>query len=182
MFKKFIAVAVFGFLGISFLIGQPVKPEPAENILKAAMEQARATQKPIFLIFHASWCGWCKRLDKALESSELKKVFEDSYVVATLDVLESKEKAEELENPGGREIMVKLDGEKSGLPFYAFLDETGKKIADSNALPGTQNVGYPAAPEEIEAFEKLLKSSAPHMAEMQRRMIVDYLKKNSPQR
>ena len=71
-----------------------------------------------------------------------------------------------VENPGGKEIMAKLGGEKSGLPFYAFLDATGKKLADSNVMP-TQNpnIGYPGSAEEIEAFGKLLKASAKNLSD-----------------
>ena len=107
-------------------------------------------------------------------------MFADNYVMVKLDVMESKEKQETLENPGGVKIMTALGGEKSGLPFYAFLNEKGKKIADSNVAPNNQNIGYPAKPEEIIAFEKLLKQTAPHLADAQRSRLIDYLKKNAP--
>ena len=73
-----------------------------------------------------------------------------------------------------------MGGEKSGLPFFAFLDEKGKKLADSNVMPGNQNIGYPAAPDEIAAFEKLLEKTAPHMQDVDREKVVAYLKKAAP--
>ena len=115
-----------------------------------------------------------------MQSPELKKIFEDNYVITHLDVLERKEKIEDLENPGGREIMTKLGGEKSGLPFYVFLDDTGKKLADSNVMPENQNIGYPGSEEEIQAFGKLLKISAKHMSDEQFASVLDYLRKNAP--
>ncbi|HZT42435.1 MAG TPA: hypothetical protein VFA07_09595 [Chthonomonadaceae bacterium] len=76
--------------------------------------------------------------------------------------------------------MKDLGGEKSGLPFYAFLDAKGKKLADSNVMPGNQNIGYPAAPDEIVAFEKLMEKTAPRMKEADREKVVSYLKKAAP--
>jgi thioredoxin-related protein len=160
--------------------GQTKMPESADCILKAAIQKAESSHKTVFLIFHASWCGWCKRLDAALEDPALKELMEDHYVFARLDVLESGDKIQSLENPGGRKIMADLGGEKSGLPFYAFIDAKGKKIADSNVMPKDQNIGYPGSQEEIVAFEKLLKKTAPLMSVGQRATIVAYFQKNAP--
>lgn len=96
-----------------------------------------------------------------------------------LDVQESKDK-KNLENPGGEQEMKDLCGENAGLPFYAFLDEKGKKLADSNVMPKNQNIGYPSAPDEIVAFEKLLEKTAPHMKPADREKVVAYLKKAAP--
>ena len=76
--------------------------------------------------------------------------------------------------------MKKWGGEKSGLPFFVFLDATGKKVADSNVMPKNQNIGYPGAPEEIEAFMGLLKRAAPKMSPADAETINVYLKENAP--
>src|SRR5258706_16041878 len=97
-----------------------------------------------------------------------------------LDVMESGDKKNTLENPGGAQIMTDLGGEKAGLPFYAIVDENGKKLADANAMPGNQNIGYPATPEEITAFEGILKKGAPKMKAADRNGLIAYLKKVAP--
>ena len=180
MVRKFTLAITLFMLSVAITFGQAEKPQPANDVLQSAYKEAKSTDKNVFLFFHASWCGWCKRLEKAMQSPELKKIFEDNYVITHLDVLERKEKIEELENPGGREIMAKLGGEKSGLPFYVFLDDTGKKLADSNVMPKDQNIGYPESEEEIQAFGKLLKISAKHMNDEQFATVLDYLRKNAP--
>ena len=158
---------------------QTVKPQPAQEVLKAAVKQAESSDKTVLLIFHASWCGWCKRLDAGLQDPEVRPLIEANYVVIHLVVMESKDK-KELENPGGAEVMKELGGEKSGLPFYAFIDEKGTMIANSNAMPKDQNIGYPAEKEEIAAFEGLLKKSAKHMTDDQRSQVMSYFVKNAP--
>ncbi|MDP2885507.1 MAG: thioredoxin family protein [Ignavibacteria bacterium] len=166
-------------LAAAIASAQPAKPHPAQEVLKAAIKQAESSDKTVILIFHASWCGWCKRLDAGLEDPAVKPIIEDNYVVTHLVVMESKAN-KELENPGGGEILKELGGEKSGLPFYAFIDGKGKMIANSNAMPKNQNIGYPAEKEEIAAFEGLLKKTAKHLTDDQRSQVMSYFVKNAP--
>lgn len=180
MFRKVTLTLFVSLFTITLLLGQDTKPKTADKILKASYIEAKVSDKNVFLIFHASWCSWCKRLDKAMQSDELKKIFEDNYIITHLDVQERGDKIKELENPGGNEVMKNLGGEKSGLPFYVFLDAASKKLADSNVMPENQNIGYPGSDEEIAAFGKLLKTSAKHMGEKQFATVIEYLKKNAP--
>ena len=159
---------------------QNSKPEPADKILKTDIAEAKSANKNVFVIFHASWCGWCKRLEKAITSDELKNIFNNNFVITHIDVQERGEKIEQLENPGGRDIMANFGGEKSGLPFYVFLDTRGNKITDSNVIPKNSNIGYPAAPEEIEAFVGIVKKSAKHLTEIDIAAITKYFKDNAP--
>jgi thiol:disulfide interchange protein len=174
------AIAALVLCMVSAVALPNAKPATTDSILKGAIKTAKSSHKPIFVIFHASWCGWCKKLEAAMDQPEFKKMFEKTYVLVRLDVLESKDKQEALENPGGVELMKSWGGEKSGLPFYVFLDENGTKVADSNAMPKEGNIGYPGAPEEIVAFDGLLKKSAPKLAVAQREKFIEYLKKNAP--
>ncbi len=122
---------------------QASKPDSTNHILAQAMLQAQASHKNVFLIFHASWCKWCKRLDSVLERPDIKRIIESNYIVTRLDVAEQGEKKQTLENPGASLAMKEYKGENSGLPFYVFLDENGKMMGNSNAMPDSQNIGYP---------------------------------------
>ena len=145
------------------------EPEPAMRILNSAVKEAGASGRTVFLIFHASWCKWCRKLEAVLDAPDVKKLIDDNYVVVRLDVMERGEKVQALENPGGQAIMNELGGSDSGLPFYAFIDGGGKKIADSKVVgPQKENIGFPGSPEEIALFEKLLKQTAPRMTDEQR--------------
>jgi thioredoxin-related protein len=180
MFRKIALALIVSLFTVTFLSGQNTKPQTADSILKASYKESKVSGKNIFLIFHASWCGWCKRLEKAMQSDELKKIFEDNFIITHLDVMEHGDKIKELENPGGNEVMKNLGGEKSGLPFYVFLDADGKKLADSNVMSENQNIGYPGSDEEIAAFGKIIRLSAKHLSNENYSAIIDYLKKNAP--
>jgi thiol:disulfide interchange protein len=155
-------------------------PKPAQDLVAAARGIANKEHKATLVMFHASWCGWCKRLDAVMSRPEFKKMFAANYQLVTLDVLENGAKVAELENPGGKELMKEFGGEKSGLPFYAWLDADGKKIADSNVMPKDQNIGYPGEPAEIEAFMALIKKTAPNWPEADQKTLHDYLVANAP--
>ena len=156
------------------------KNDSAEKILNNSLNQAKQLNKPVMVIFHASWCKWCRHLEDALNSTELKEIINDHFVVAYIDVLEQKDKKEELENPGGEKIMNDLGGKDAGLPFYAFVTPKGKKIADSKAMPENQNIGYPGSDSEILTFSKLLKKSAADLTNQQLITVQNYLKRVAP--
>lgn len=158
---------------------QSSKPDSAQNILNLALKNAESAHKDVFVIFHASWCSWCKRLETMLGQSEIKKIIDDNYVVSFVDVLERGEKRQILENPGGSDAMKEYNGENSGLPFYAFLDENGKVIGTSNVMPDSQNIGYPGSKEEIDAFVTLLRKTAPNITLDQSEVIKKYLDKDA---
>ena len=179
MFRKVLLIFIGLFITASVSFSQYAKPVSAESILDKAKVESTSSGKNIFLIFHASWCSWCKRLDKAMKSDELKNIFEDNFVIVHLDVMERGTKVDSLENPGGKDVMQKLGGEKSGLPFYVFLDKEEKMLANSNVL-NNQNIGYPGAADEIEAFVKLVKTNSKKMSDDEAKLMTDYFIMNAP--
>ncbi len=155
-------------------------PAPAAIVIKKAVETSATKKKPVLVIFHASWCGWCKKLEAALAVPANKKIIEDNFVVTYLDVMESGAKVKTDENPGGNEYLAKMGGAKSGIPFLVFLDAKGKKLGDTNVMPKEQNIGYPGEDGEIVAFEALIKKVAPKMSDADRTTLITYFKENKP--
>jgi thioredoxin-related protein len=180
MFRKSFLVGFICLFAAASILAQTEKPLPADKVMEASYAKAKETGKNVFLIFHATWCSWCKKLDKAMQSEEMKKIFEDNFVVTHLDVMENGEKIAQFENPGGKALMDKLGGEKSGIPFFAFIDADGKMLCNSNVMPKEQNIGYPGTIEEITAFMKLIKTGSPKIPKDQIKAMALYFINNSP--
>jgi thioredoxin-related protein len=136
----------------------------AETILKNAYARADKEKKNVIIIFHASWCGWCHKMDTAMNDKSVRKFFTDNYVIEHLVVDESKDK-KDLENPGAADFRKKYGGDGQGIPFWLVFDKEGKLLADSKIKPGTttpdgDNTGCPASEKEVDYFVKVLKQTS----------------------
>ena len=166
------------FCTISF--GQ--KPS-ADKILSAAYQTAAKEQKNVLIIFHASWCSWCKKLDASINNPSCKKMFEDNFVIVHLSVNEKPEN-KKLENKEADVYMRKFGGEKAGLPFFVITDEHGELVADSyirrrgeKSRDTGENMGCPATEEEVASFCKVLQTTS-HLTEAQLQIIAKVFRKN----
>lgn len=147
------------------LVGQALAqtPPPASDVLVAARAKAKAEGKAVFLSFHASWCGWCKRLGAFLGTEEIKPIFDKHFVVVWLTTMESGDK-KALENPGADKVLADLGGAQEGIPYTVFMDADGKVLADSRVDgKAGANIGHPVKPEEVDWFMAMLKKGAPKM-------------------
>jgi thioredoxin-related protein len=152
--KKLISLLAFAII-ISKSFAQTLPS--AKSILSTAYNKAANENKNVFVIFHASWCGWCKKLDASINDSTTKKYFNDNFIIVHLTVQEI-EKNKKLENSGAVEFLAKYKGEKAGLPFFLILDKQGKLIGDS--FLNNENIGCPAKEKEVDYFISLLKKSS----------------------
>jgi thiol-disulfide isomerase/thioredoxin len=149
--------------------------------MKNALAKAANTKKNVFIIFHASWCGWCHKMDNSINDEKLKSFFDNNYVVIHLTVDETRDK-KELENPGAAELRKKYNGEQQGLPYWFILDAKGNFLGDSRFKPGTSganatNVGCPASNEEVNYFVEVLKKTS-SLNEMQLALMQERFLKN----
>lgn len=127
----------------------------AEKILKEATTTAQKQKKKIFIIFEASWCGWCKKMQKALADESCKDFFQSNFVMVSMVVNEFGER-KSLENQGAEAYLEKWGGKNQGIPYWVILDSKGNLLEDSRMSNG-ENIGCPAQPEEVEAFVEKLK-------------------------
>ena len=138
-----------------------------EQVLKEAYAQATKENKNVFIIFHASWCGWCHKMDTALNDPSLKKYFDNNYIIRHLTVLESANK-KSLENNGAEALFTKYAGSTNeGIPFWLVFDKKGTLLADSKVRtdgattgPGGSNAGCPASKAEVDYFITVLKKTS----------------------
>jgi thiol-disulfide isomerase/thioredoxin len=152
---------------LSFGAFAQTTPDSSSTVLNAAYAKAQTEHKSVLLMFHASWCGWCKKMEASINDPACKKFFDDNYVIVYLDILERPGK-ENLENPGGINVMKSFNGDPNGgIPFWVIMDASGKPYGNSykppvGATTGTakDNVGCPAEADEVTYFIGLLKSSS----------------------
>jgi thiol-disulfide isomerase/thioredoxin len=161
---KKLLLSAYLLITAAVLQAQPSAPSAGE-IMKEAYQQAARENKNVFIIFHASWCGWCHRMDNSMNDPSCKKFFDDSYVVRHLVVDESADKLS-LENAGAKELRTKYYGDGQGIPFWLIFDKGGNLLADSkirkegdNAMQG-DNTGCPANEKEVNFFIGVLKKTS----------------------
>ncbi len=151
-------IFTFLFLSFIYLNTSAYAQQDAAVIMKKAFSQAKKENKNVFLIFHASWCGWCKKMDQQINDECCKQAFNSNYVITHLVVQESK-KNKHLENPGAANILKKYNGDSSGIPFWLIFNQNGKLLEDSFDSNG-QNLGCPATKDEVNMFVQKLNESS----------------------
>ncbi len=68
--------------------GRSQAPTSADAVLNDAISVAATGKKTVLIIFHASWCGWCHKMDTAMNDNSVKKFFTDNYVIRHLLLFE----------------------------------------------------------------------------------------------
>lgn len=158
------------------------QPPSAAEVLKEATTIAAKENKKVFIIFHASWCVWCHRMDTSMNDRTVKPFFEDNYVIRHLTLSESPNK-KHLENPGAEEMMEKYNGKGQGIPYWLIFDKTGQFLFDSKRRPeggGPEtgnNTGCPASKPEVDYFVSVLKQTST-LTDKQLAVIYDLFRKN----
>ncbi len=155
------------FLWLVVIAAKAQQPTPlsAGEILKQACQQAAKENKNVFVMFHASWCGWCHKMDKSMNDAACKKFFDDNYVTCHLVTDESMDK-KNLENPGAAEMKIKYHGEGLGIPFWLVFDKDGNLLSDSKIRKEGEgpekgdNAGCPATEKEVSFFIDVLKKTS----------------------
>lgn len=186
--KKALLLTLSMFLLTFATLAQQETPQTTDAVLQQAYVQAAKEKKNVMVIFHASWCGWCKKLDASINDANCKQLFDKNYVITHLVVYESKGK-ENLENPGALALLSKYHGNNAGVPYFFVFDPKGNLLADSkmrpnggaagSAAPG-DNVGCPSEDKEVDFFADVLKETSSLKAN-ELEVIKNRFRQNKPQ-
>ena len=150
----FVCVIAFVYAFTSLAQSTPT----ADAILKEARATAAKENKNVMVIFHASWCGWCRAMDSAMQDPSVQSYFDKHYVITHLTVYE-RENKKVLENLGAEQFLADHDGADKGIPFWLILDPNGKTLADSQKAPG-KNTGCPTTKEEVAHLLTVLEKTS----------------------
>ncbi len=90
---------LIGFVGLHTLAAPPKPPKVNwYTDIYAAHKASLKSQKPMLLIFHADWCGYCKKLEKTtLSTPRMVNYINASFVPVHLDLDKEKRIARILE-------------------------------------------------------------------------------------
>lgn len=146
-------------------ISGTARAQSASSILQAAEKKAAAENKHVLVIFHASWCYWCHKMDTAMNDPVCKDYFQKNYVITHLTVAEN-DTIKHPNTPGAQELMDRFYGAGLGIPYWLIFDKDGNMVADSKIRTPDQaeaqgdNIGCPASEAEVDAFIVKLKKTS----------------------
>jgi len=175
-----ICAALLLFVSSASVVAQ--KLPDANSVLARAEAQAGEQQKTVLLVFGASWCKYCHLFDKFLAAPEIQPILAKHFIITHLGVYEELGRHPDLNNPKSDKLVRQFgDADVGGLPFIVFLDAKGQMIVNSNRpsekKSAGENIGYPAAPEEIDWFMVMIRKAAPTLSEAEAGTVERWLRK-----
>lgn len=154
------------FAALCFVVSATAQLKSAQTIIKEACNEAAQQHKNAFIIFHASWCGWCHKMDNSINDTSCRKFFNDNYVIKHITVFETDDKTG-LNNAGGKEFLAAHHAAEQGIPAWFIFDASGNLLADSQLRKNGEgfnaegsNVGCPANETEINYFISVLQKTS----------------------
>ena len=98
--------------------------DSSEIILLKATEIAKKENKHVFIMFHASWCGWCKKMDNNINNLACKDLF-DKHGLANIFLITPQTSEQRI-----REI----DALSTGFIYMVSSASTTGKVGDVSSV------------------------------------------------
>ena len=142
---------VMAFLKHHIPDGEATPKSAAESQFAASLAALPNEQHRLFVKFSTKSCGWCRHLDAFLKDDAIAPLLSKDYRFLEID---------QANVDGASALRQRLAGPSptGGVPWYAIVDKSGKIMTTASGPRG--NIGYPAEPEGIAHFMKMIRGSA----------------------
>lgn len=112
---------------------------------------ARAEQKPIYLHFTTTWCGWCRKIEsETYQDPVVNQILQNDFVAASLDCTVPRGELPEGNTKVNLDMLDRFGG--SGYPYLVMLSSDGEAVLN---VVG----GYVTPPELLTALRKAVTLS-----------------------
>jgi hypothetical protein len=145
-----------------FLNAHRPKLPDAEDLLTAALAQAKSDDKRVFVQISGPRCGWCMILSRYLDDHRV--LFDKEFACVKLDGRMDRGR------PVIERVRPKRDG---GIPWLVIMDAHGQPLITSDAEGG--NIGHPSDADGIAHFEKMLRTGVRHLTDADIKSLIDAL-------
>lgn len=161
-FQRRHVLAGAGALGISGLAGGMAHavPVPARDEFQRQVALAAGEGKNLFLLFFASWCGYCRLFDMMLSHPQAAAIMNREFKVFHMRAMERSQAWKARQIAGADDMYRRFATPTSGLPFYVVFDGAGEPIVSSLAPDSGVNIGFPVAKHDLDRFEKIIQLGA----------------------
>lgn len=154
---------------LDFLTKHQSTPQDAEQLLAAAMEQAKSSKRLVFLHFGAPWCGWCHRLEDWIAKPDVAQRLGKTFVDLKID-------NDRMTN--AEDVYSRYCKEPGGIPWFVFLDPTQEQPIVITSDGSNGNLGFPWTDEEITDFGGMLDACEARISDDQKAWLLKSLKLN----
>lgn len=154
--------AALGLTGFGASVAHAV-PAPATEEWRRQIDLAQGEGKRLFMLFYASWCGYCRLFDMLLADPEASAIINREFKVFHMRALERTEALKARQIAGADEMYRRFATPTAGLPFYVVFDGAGEPVVTSIAPDSGENIGFPVAKHDLDQFEKIMKRGAPKL-------------------
>jgi thiol:disulfide interchange protein len=151
----------------------------AEAFLNQECARAAAEGKGVMLIFFASWCQWCRLMDRSLQEPAAADLIGARFRIVHVRALERRPEMRTQQFEGAEALFQRLGGGRPmGLPLFFFLNGGGEVIASSVATGA--NIGFPVTPSELDAFDAMIRRTIPTSSPAERAALRAAFASNAP--
>jgi thiol-disulfide isomerase/thioredoxin len=157
-----ISAAVLGIACLAPVSARGAAPVAADDEVRRELELSKGEGKRLFLLFYASWCGYCRLFDRFLADPAAAAIINREFRILHMRTLERSAAQKALQLAGADDVFTRFaKTPAAGLPFFVVFNGEGGPMATSLSPRDGRNIGFPIGKGDLDVFEKILARVAP---------------------